>query len=281
VVRIAFRRRLDAYSLPASINGHLPDGQISWRHHAWEEPMSHPALQIFHEASVSESLAALDPARIDREGAGARLFRAGCVAALHVALIGLLLTVQPRLLQDMGVVRMEVRTLREAPESAPPRPEMVRPKPLPQTARARPAPAQPAMPVLTAAPDGPVSASSFQVAPQASAPAPAAILTPAAAPAAPPVPVTAARFDADYLQNPPPAYPAMARRLREEGRVLLLVRVSPQGHAESVQVRQSSGFERLDEAALAAVRQWRFVAARRGDEAIAASVLVPLVFRTE
>jgi protein TonB len=139
------------------------------------------------------------------------------------------------------------------------------------------------MPVLTAAPDGPVSASSFQVAPQAPAIAQAASVTLAAAapPAAPPVPVTAARFDADYHQNPPPANPAMARRLREEGRVLLLVRVSPQGHAESVQVRQSSGFERLDEAALAAVRQWRFVPARRGEEAIAAAVLVPLVFNLQ
>ena len=95
------------------------------------------------------------------------------------------------------------------------------------------------------------------------------------------MPVTAARFDADYLRNPPPAYPAMSRRLREEGRVLLLVRVSPQGHAESVQVRQTSGFERLDEAGLAAVRQWRFVPARRGDEPVAATVLVPLEFKLE
>jgi protein TonB len=63
--------------------------------------------------------------------------------------------------------------------------------------------------------------------------------------------------------------------------VLLVVRVSAQGQAESVQVRQSSGFERLDEAAMAAVRQWRFVPARRGEEPIAASVLVPLVFKLE
>jgi len=53
------------------------------------------------------------------------------------------------------------------------------------------------------------------------------------------------------------------------------------GSAENVQIKQSSGFARLDEAAAAAVRQWRFVPARRGAEPIAASVMVPIVFRLE
>jgi len=96
-----------------------------------------------------------------------------------------------------------------------------------------------------------------------------------------PLPVTAARFDADYLNNPAPAYPAISRRLREEGRVLLLVRVTSQGLAEGVEVRQGSGYSRLDEAALAAVKQWRFVPARRGNVPVAASVLVPIDFRLQ
>ena len=54
--------------------------------------------------------------------------------------------------------------------------------------------------------------------------------------AAEPAPVSAARFDADYLHNPAPAYPAMSRRNGEEGRVQLSVRVSAQGRAEQVDV---------------------------------------------
>jgi protein TonB len=57
--------------------------------------------------------------------------------------------------------------------------------------------------------------------------------------------------------------------------------VTPQGLPESVVVNQSSGFSRLDEAALAAVRQWRFVPARSGTEAIADSVTVPIIFRRD
>ena len=89
------------------------------------------------------------------------------------------------------------------------------------------------------------------------------------------------RYDADYLRNPPPAYPSLSRRLHEEGRVVLLVRVTAEGAAASVSIERSSGHARLDEAALDAVRRWRFVPARRGDEAVAASVLVPLVFRLD
>jgi protein TonB len=93
--------------------------------------------------------------------------------------------------------------------------------------------------------------------------------------------LTAARFDADYLHNPAPAYPAQSRRLKEEGTVLLLVRVSVEGTPLSVEVRNSSGFERLDEAGLQAVRQWRFVPAKRGGENVAASVLVPIQFKRQ
>ena len=92
---------------------------------------------------------------------------------------------------------------------------------------------------------------------------------------------TAARFDADYLHNPAPTYPSQSRRLKEEGTVLSLVRVSAEGSPANVEVRQSSGFERLDEAALQAVRQWRFVPAKRGSQNVAASVLVPIQFKRQ
>lgn len=88
-----------------------------------------------------------------------------------------------------------------------------------------------------------------------------------------------AKFDADYLNNPAPVYSLMARRQGESGKVLLLVQVTAEGTAGRVEIQQSCGFPRLDEAALEAVRKWRFVPARRGEQAIAASVIVPLTFK--
>lgn len=58
--------------------------------------------------------------------------------------------------------------------------------------------------------------------------------------------------------NRPPAYPVLARRLGYEGRVIVRVRVSPEGAAEEVALGESSGYASLDRAALEAVRGWRF-----------------------
>ena len=80
------------------------------------------------------------------------------------------------------------------------------------------------------------------------------------------------------VQRRDPAYPALSRRLGEEGKVLLKVRVSAQGSALEVAVSKSSGFPRLDAAGVDAVTRWRFVPARRGDEAIESSVVVPITF---
>jgi protein TonB len=81
------------------------------------------------------------------------------------------------------------------------------------------------------------------------------------------------------LSNPPPAYPTEARRDHQEGRVLLRVLVSAEGQSREVSIDQSSGFSRLDEAAVAVVRNWRFIPGQRGDTAVEASVLVPIIFK--
>ncbi len=99
--------------------------------------------------------------------------------------------------------------------------------------------------------------------------------------AAPAPPIIPPNFNADYLHNPPPPYPPVARRLGEQGRVVLRVLVSADGKAEQVDLRASSGSPRLDAAALETVRHWKFVPARQGDRPIAAWVLVPISFRLE
>ncbi len=112
--------------------------------------------------------------------------------------------------------------------------------------------------------------------PESAPPQPATASTTTAASA--PVETTQARFDANYLRNPAPAYPAMSRRLGEEGRVVLRVFVDIDGRPEQVELKNSSGFPRLDQAAEDAVRRWKFVPAKRGEEAVATWVAVPIVF---
>lgn len=83
---------------------------------------------------------------------------------------------------------------------------------------------------------------------------------------------------ANYLRNPKPLYPAMSRRLKEQGTVLLRVFVTAAGHATQVTLKASSGFERLDSTAKTAVAGWRFVPAMRDDKPVDAWVIVPIKF---
>lgn len=151
------------------------------------------------------------------------------------------------------------------------------PKPPAQKTPAEKAPVKEPPPVEAATPaTAPVEA---PTAPVASAPPEAPPGPPAPAASAPVA--TPARFDAAYLKNPSPKYPPLARRMQEEGKVLLRVRVSPAGQPQEVQLHQSSGSERLDAAAQKAVSQWRFVPARQGDDTIESWVIVPIVFKLE
>jgi len=87
--------------------------------------------------------------------------------------------------------------------------------------------------------------------------------------------------NAAYLNNPAPEYPLRARQRHWEGRVLLRVYVTADGHAQQVVLQASSGHDALDESALEAVRKWRFVPAKRGDTPEASWVTVPIIFRLE
>lgn len=98
---------------------------------------------------------------------------------------------------------------------------------------------------------------------------------------APAPPLIPPQFDAAYLQNPAPDYPRVARRLGEQGTVLLRVHVDPGGAAAEVAIKASSGSMRLDSSALAAVKRWRFVPAKQGNAAVSAWVIVPIVFSLE
>jgi protein TonB len=96
-----------------------------------------------------------------------------------------------------------------------------------------------------------------------------------------PVAVTPPIFNADYLENPAPTYPAISRRIGEQGRVVLRVLVSPGGKADQVQIATSSGHPRLDDMARETVQRWKFVPAKRGAEAVSAWVVIPISFKLE
>jgi protein TonB len=76
-----------------------------------------------------------------------------------------------------------------------------------------------------------------------------------------------------------PSYPNNARRLGIQGTTLLSVFVAVDGRVADVVVKQSAGHPDLDQAAAEAVKRWRFEPARRGSEAVAMWVLLPVEFR--
>lgn len=118
---------------------------------------------------------------------------------------------------------------------------------------------------------------------QAAAGAPAAALSQPPAPLsrpADPAPPGAFAYAA-YLHTPLPAYPPSARHQGQQGVVLARVRVGREGLPGEVRLAKSSGFEALDEAALEAVKGWRFAPARQGAEPVASWIEVPVRFRLE
>lgn len=236
---------------------------------------------------------------------------AACVAAsaaLHAAALAFGPAGHFHDLEPPAILSVELRAPDPAPESVPARAAVPIPAPTPPAAsppqatpvrqpRSRPAPVRPdrlsaaSAPGSLAAPEAPAEPAAAPAAPSAAerssgetsgAASGAAAAASNVAAAAPPAPVaTAPSFAAAYLRNPAPPYPVRARRNGEQGTVLLRVWVAADGAARRAEVERSSGHESLDAAALAAVKTWRFVPARRGDAAVEGVVIVPIAFRLE
>lgn len=213
------------------------------------------------------------PARITwppsaRGGLGSRWPGIALAVGLHAVLVIALLSYAPtrQTLAELAPIMVSlVQPQAAEPPKAPPQPKPVL---RPPVKRAVPEP----LPLLTTTvPETPAPA---VIQPPPAPPPPSEPI--AAKPA--PAPVTPPQFNAGYLNNPAPVYPAVSRRLGEEGRVVLRVFVDERGLPAQVELRTSSGHERLDGIALQTVRQWKFVPARRGDQAVSAWVLVPISF---
>jgi protein TonB len=126
---------------------------------------------------------------------------------------------------------------------------------------------------------GQLAAAAQTAAPAEAAPAPSTAGSKTSKQVSDEVPVeTPPLFNASYLANPRPSYPAQSMALGEKGRVMLRVKVSEAGLPLEVELARSSGYRRLDDAARKAVERWKFVPARRGDIAIVMSAMVPVDF---
>ena len=102
---------------------------------------------------------------------------------------------------------------------------------------------------------------------QPSAPAPAKIELPSSS--------------ARYLNNPPPPYPAISKRMGEQGRVVVRAFIDVNGSASQASITSSSGYERLDQVALKTVLQWRYVPGKRAGIPESMWFNVPLNFVLE
>lgn len=204
---------------------------------------------------------------------------AGSVVLFHVAALWAL---QAGLLKRMVETIAPVTVLIEP--ITPPQPRVEPPSPVPKS-DPPPSPRKavslpPPMPVAV------VDPTPAPQAPSAVVEAPATPLPPMAAPvAATPTPaatrVELPSSNAEYLQNPKPVYPALSKRLGEQGKVVLRVLIGVDGAAQQAEIRQSSGYERLDQAALATVQRWRYVPGKRGGVPEVMWFNVPLNFILE
>lgn len=192
------------------------------------------------------------------------------VVGLHV--LGLW-ALQAGLLRRAVELVVPVSVLSEVIE--PPQPQVTptpsqpqpRPAPVPKAApHPRPTALPAPQPVAMATPTPEPLAPTGVVEPQPPAPPVTAIA--AAEPAAPPAPPAPPKIElpsssAEYLNNPKPAYPRLSKSLNEQGKVVVRVFIDENGVATKAEIRTSSGYERLDQAALQTVLKWRYVPGKR------------------
>lgn len=95
-------------------------------------------------------------------------------------------------------------------------------------------------------------------------------------PAAAPVKMPDAH--AGHLQNPAPVYPMLSRKRKEQGTVILRLLVRADGTVSDITIHQSSGFSRLDDSAVHAVKRWHYTPAVQEGKAIDYWHFQPVVF---
>lgn len=225
-----------------------------------------------------------------------RLSRNAVIALSVVALhVGLIWALQSGLLVRTAELIVPVEVLAQFIEPAAPLEKPAPPSPpAPPVRPVKPAPVvQKKVVPQRALPSSPMPLAIADATPSPNAPTgslaqdvastPAPVATAPAAPPAPPAPpaIQLPSSNADYLQNPKPAYPPLSKRLGEQGKVIVRVLIGADGVPKKAEMRQSSGFDRLDQAALSTVLKWRYVPGKRGGVAEEMWFNVPINFVLE
>lgn len=215
-----------------------------------------------------------------------RLAVVGTVVGLHV--VGLW-AMQSGLIARVVEVVVPVQVMAEMIEAPqpeiPPAPPPPAPKPQPVVNKPRPVP-KPVprpVPVPVAEPLPQVEEPATITAPEppppvAQAPAPAAEPSPAPQPSPAPERIELPSSDPAHLNNPRPPYPALSKRLGEQGTVVIRLHIDREGKPTKAEILNSSGFERLDQTALQAARRWRYVPGKRNGVPEAMWITVPIRF---
>ncbi len=207
------------------------------------------------------------------------------VLMLHLSLIAAVVsqTTEPQAKAVEKAIEGVIIPVPVAPQPEKPKPKAVqpevvkKPKPKPQTQKAeakkavakpkpapvKPAPVAEASPKAVSAPEAVAETAKTKTAAKAAEPEPAAT---------PPV------ASANKALNKAPLYPTLSRRLKEQGTVYLQVLVLKNGKVGQLKLKQSSGFARLDQAALNAVRGWTYQPAVKLGQPIDFWFVQPVVF---
>ncbi len=214
----------------------------------------------------------------------------GSVVMFHLAALWALHTGLLKRMAEVVVPVMMISQSEPSPpppvvkQAEPPKPPPPVNKTPPQQPVMTPPPSPPPVAPAAAAPEpAPVLAAPATAAAPATVvntptPAPVAAPTPSASVPAAPAKVELPNSKADYLHNPPPDYPRMSVRLGEQGQVILKVLIGADGVPQKAELQTSSGFERLDKAALDAAMRWRYVPGKRGGVAETMWYLLPMTF---
>lgn len=209
--------------------------------------------------------------------------RIGPLGAIILLHIGFFIALKSGLIHQVAQaipkeVFATIITPERAPEPSPPKPQPAVPKTVP-VVKKNIAPPRPAPVVVNNTPSE--QAISVPVAPpqppqkeEYAPPAPA----PVAPPAAPAAPRTISS-GVEYIRPPSPEYPAAAKRMGEQGKVVMRVLINEKGRAERVEIQKSSGSARLDEAAKQALMQALFKPYMEDGKALPVYAIVPINFQ--
>ncbi len=242
-----------------------------------------PALRQTHPSPPVDDAPDWDRLLADpkAETSGSRRLVWAATAAAHLLALWAVLQVSEvrEALRQAAPMVVDLITPEPAPEPKPPAPA---PKPAVQ-----PLTPPPLAPQLIAAPStAPLPADAFTV----PAPPPTPVVTPVAAPtpvaataavAVPPPRKVVAATAVEYLVQPPAELPRASRRAGEHGTVLVRVIVDTRGLPAWVGIQRGSGYARLDENALAAMRQARFKPYTENGTALEVEVVAPIEYPQE